>query len=63
MVATSILNRGIMISHGIETVCPLGWSKGNVIMKFVAAIIPLVEFDICSLKLEHASLTHNKWNL
>ena len=35
-----------MISHGIETVCPIGWSKGHVIMKFVATVIPLMELDI-----------------
>ena len=50
-----ILNRGTMMSHGIETVCPIGLSKGHVIMKFVATIIPLVEFDICSLELEYVS--------
>ena len=53
--AIGILNRGTMISHGIETVCPLGGSKGHVIMKFVAIVIPLVEFEICSLKLEYVN--------
>ena len=51
LVATSILNRGTMLSHKIEIVCPLGWFKGHVIMKYVAIVIPLVEFDICSLEL------------
>ena len=27
LVATNILNKGTMISHGIEILCPLGWSK------------------------------------
>ena len=51
-VATGIFNIGTMISHRIEMVCPLKWSKGHVIMKFVVTIIPLVEFDICFLELE-----------
>ena len=38
-------------SFEIEIVCPLGWFKGHVIMKYVAIVIPLVEFDICSLEL------------
>ena len=63
MVAPSILNRGTMTSHGIEIVCPLRWSKGNVITKFVAMVIHLVEFDICSLKLEYVNWSHNKWDL
>ena len=53
--ATGILNIGIMISHGTETVCPLGLSKGHMIMKSVAIVIPLVEFDICSRELEYVS--------
>ena len=44
-----------MIFYGIEIVCPFGLSKGHVIMKFVVAIIPLVEFDICFLELEYVS--------
>ena len=28
-------------------------------MKFVVIVIPLVEFDICSLKLEYISWSHN----
>ena len=44
-----------MISHGFETACPLGSSKGLVIMKFMALVIPLVEFDIFSLELEYVS--------
>ena len=53
--AIDILNIGTMISHEIEIVCHFGWSKGHVIMKYVATIIPLMEFDICSLKLEYVS--------
>ena len=44
-----------MIFHGIETMCPLRISKGHVIMKSMAKVIPLVEFDICSLELEYIS--------
>ena len=29
-------------------------------MKFVAAVIPLVEFDIFSLELKYVSWSHNK---
>ena len=53
--AIGILNRGIMISHGIETVYSIGRSKRHVIMKYVAIIIHLVEFDICSLELEYVN--------
>ena len=60
-VATSILNKGTMISHGIETMCPFVWSKGHVIMKYVTTIIHLVEFDICSLELEYVIWSHDKW--
>ena len=63
LVATVILNKDTMISHGIEIVSPLEWSKGHVIMKYVVVVIPLVEFDRCSLKLEHVSWSHNKWDL
>ena len=63
LVTTGILNKGIVISHEIETVCPFGWSKWHVIMKFVAMVIPLVKFDICSLELEYVSWSHNKWDL
>ena len=35
LVTIGILNRDTMISHGIEIVCLLRWSKGHVIMKFV----------------------------
>ena len=42
-----------MISHGIETMYALRRSKGYVIMKSMATVIPLVEFDICSLELEY----------
>ena len=60
---TYILNRGTMISNGIETVCPLVWSKRHVIMKFVVIIISLVEFDVCSFELGYVSWSHNKWDL
>ena len=50
-----ILNISTMISHGIETVCPLGYYKGHMIMKSVAIVIPLVEFDIYSLELEYVN--------
>ena len=53
--ATGILNRGTMISHRIEIVCPLRQSKGHVIMKYVIIIIPLMEFDICSLEVEYVN--------
>ena len=53
LVATGILNRDTMISHGIKSVSPLRWSKEHVIMKSVATIIPLLEFDKCSLELEY----------
>ena len=48
-----IFNRDTMISYGIETICPLGLSRGYVIMKSVAIVIPLAEFDICSLEIEY----------
>ena len=63
LMAIGILNKGTMISHGIETMCPIRWSKGHVIMKSVATIIPLVEFDICSLELEYIIWSHNKWDM
>ena len=53
LVTIGILNRGAMISHGIETTCPL--SKGHAIMKFVTTVILLVEFDICFLELEYVN--------
>ena len=49
-----------MISQEIETMCPIGWSKGHVILKFMAIVIPLVEFDIYFLKLEYASDYYSK---
>ena len=55
LLATSILNRDTMIYHGIETMCLIGWSQRHVIMKFMVVIISLVEFNICSLKLEYVS--------
>ena len=39
LVVIGILNRGTMISHEIETVCPLGWYKGHVIIKSVTIVI------------------------
>ena len=65
LVVIGILNRGTMICHVIEMVCPIGWSKGHVIMKSVATVISLVKFDICSIsfELEYVSWSHNKWNL
>ena len=51
--AAGILNIGTMISHETKTVCLLGLSKGHVIMKSVATVIPLLEFDICFLELEY----------
>ena len=63
LVATSILNKGIMISHRIKTMCPLGWSKGHVIIKSMIAVIPLMELDIGSLELEYVNWSHNKLDL
>ena len=60
LVAIGILNKGTMISYVIETVCLLGLSKGHVIIKFLATVIPLVEFDICSLELEYVIWSHNR---
>ena len=53
LVAIGILKRGIMLSHRIERVCLLGWSKGHVIIKSMATIIPLVEFSIYFSELEY----------
>ena len=39
---------------GLKQCIPLGDPK-DVIMKFVFAIIPLVEFDICFIELEYVS--------
>ena len=44
-----------MISHRIETMCPIGLSKGHVIKKSMVTIISLIEFDICFLNLEYVS--------
>ena len=63
LVTIGILNRGTMISHVIETVCPLEWSKGHVIMKYVVIVISLMEFDICSLELKYINWLHNTWDL
>ena len=63
LVATCILNRDTIITHRIEILCPIGWSKCHVIMKFVATVIPLMEFDTWFLELECISWSHNKWNL
>ena len=62
LVATRIFNKGTMISHEIEIVC-LFWFKGHVIMKSIATLIHLVEFDMCSLEMENVSWSHNKWDL
>ena len=42
---------------------PIGNESVIQIMKFVATVIPSVEFDICSLELEYVSWSHNKWDL
>ena len=63
LMTTSILNMDTMISHGIETVCLLRWSKGHVIMKSMVTVIPLVKSDICFLELEYVNWSHNKWDL
>ena len=63
LVAIGILDTSTMIYHKIETMCPIGWFKGHVIIKFVVTVIPLLEFDICSLELEYVNWSHNKWNL
>ena len=63
LVAISILNRGTITSHGIKIMCTLRWSKGHAIMKFVALIMSLMEFNICFLDLEYASWSYNKWDL
>ena len=63
LMATSILNIGTMISHEIETMCFLGWSKRHVIMKYVATVIPLMRFDIFPLELEYVIWSNNKWDL
>ena len=60
LVVIDILNRGIMISYGIEAICPLGWSKRHVIMKFVVAVIPLIKFNICFLKFKYISWLNNR---
>ena len=60
LVEIGILNRGTMISHRIETMCPPEWSKRHVIMKSIAIVIPLMEFDICSLVIEYVNWSYNK---
>ena len=32
-------------------------------MKFVATVIPLMEFDMCSLELKYVNWSYNKWDL
>ena len=54
--AIGILNKGTKISYGIEIVCPIGLSKKHAIMKSMAIVILLVEFDICFL--ENMSIDH-----
>ena len=53
--AIDVFNRDTMIYYEIEIVCHFGKTKGYVIIKFVVIVIPLVEFDICSLELEYVS--------
>ena len=60
LVAIGILNRDTMISHKIEIACPFEWSKRHVIMKYIVALIHLVEFDICSLGVKYVSWSHNR---
>ena len=55
-----ILNKGTMISYEIESMFPIGWSKGYVIMKYVATIIHLVEFDKSFFELEYVIWSHKK---
>ena len=35
----------------------------DVIMKYVATVIPLVRFDICPLELEYVIWSDNKWDM
>ena len=60
LVTIGILNRGIMIPHGIKIVCLFGWSKGHAVMKSMSTVVPLMEFDICFFELEYVSWLHNK---
>ena len=32
-------------------------------MQSMATVIPLVEFNMCSLKIEYVNLSQNKWDL
>ena len=41
-------------------ICPPGWSKEHVVIKYIVVVIPLAEFDICFLELEDANLSHNR---
>ena len=45
-VETYILNRGTIISHGFEIVCPLGDSKDFIIMQSMVITIPSMEFNM-----------------
>ena len=58
LMVIGILNKGT-----IEIVCPIVLSKGHLIMKYMTIVIPLVEFDICTLELEYVIWSHNKWGL
>ena len=60
LMTIGIFNRNTMISHGIETTCLFRWSKRHAIMKSIIAIIPLVEFDICSLELQYVNWSYDK---
>ena len=58
LVTIGILNKDTTVSHGIETVCSIGWSERLVIMKYVVTIIPLMEFNKWSLSLEYVSWSY-----
>ena len=60
LVVTCILDRHTMISHRIETICLIGWSKSHLIRKTMTIVIHLVKFDICFLKLEYVNWSHNR---
>ena len=46
---------------GLRQYVPLSNPKDiHMIMKSIAIVIPLVEFDICFLELEYVNYSHNK---
>ena len=49
-----------MISHEFKITCPIEWFKRHVIMKSIIVIIPLMEFNICSLELKYVNWSYNK---